>query len=130
MPAATRQPGPDVGGACGVVEHQQPAVPPVQLGQHRGPHHLGTRPERDTPQRRPEGGELVADQPRLLGIDPPGQVMTTSEPVRGSWATTERPWALAGWVPLGYRHWPLGCTGPGAGSGPGELVVSAFRQAG
>jgi len=27
----------------------------------------------------------------------------------GPWATRERPAAIEGWRPLGYRHWPFGC---------------------
>ena len=36
----------------------------------------------DASQREPERGDLVADQPGLLGVDPPGQVVGPGEPVR------------------------------------------------
>ena len=39
-------------------------------------------PACDASQRSAQGGELVADQPGLLGVDPPGQVIGSGEPVR------------------------------------------------
>ena len=43
---------------------------------------LGACPGLDAAQRGAQGGELVADQPGLLGIDPPGHVIVVGEPVR------------------------------------------------
>ena len=82
MPATAGQPPGDVARVLGVVEHQQPPAPLPQLAQHRRPHHLDVRPGLDAAQRGAQGGELVPDQPGLLGIDPPGQVIGPGEPVR------------------------------------------------
>ena len=82
MPAPARQPPSDVSGFLGVVEDQQPPPPLPQLPQHRRPHHLHARPGLNTAQRRAQRGELIADQPGLLGVDPPGQVIAVGEPVR------------------------------------------------
>ena len=82
MPGAARQPRRHVAGVLGVVEDQQPPAPPPQLAQHRRPHRLRARPGLDTAQRGAQRGELVADQPGLLGVDPPGQVVGPGEPVR------------------------------------------------
>ena len=82
MPAAPGQPRCHVRGIPGVVEDQQPPAALPQLGQHCCPHRLGPGPVLHASQRMPEGGDLVPDQPALLGIDPPGQVVGPGEPVR------------------------------------------------
>ena len=82
MPAAARQPRRHVRGVLGVVEDQQPPAAVPQLGQHRRPHRLGPGPGLHAPQRKAEGGDLVPDQPALLGVDPPGQAIGCGEPVR------------------------------------------------
>ena len=66
----------------GVVEDQQPPAALVQVGQHRRPDLAGACPGLDAAQRGAQGGELVADQPALLGIDPPSHVIIGGEPVR------------------------------------------------
>ena len=81
-PAPPGSHGRDVGGVLGVVEDQQPPAALAQVGQHRRPHRLAARPGLDAAQRRAQGGELVADQPGLLGVDPPGHVVVGGEPVR------------------------------------------------
>jgi hypothetical protein len=68
VPAPARQPGPDVDGSLGVVEHQQPPSPLAQLAQNRRPYHLGSRSRPYPSKCRAERGELVADQPALLGV--------------------------------------------------------------
>ena len=82
MPGPAGQPRADVGGVLGVVEDQQPPAALVQVGQHRRPDRLGACPGLDAAQRGAQGGELVADQPGLLGVDPPGHVIAVGEPVR------------------------------------------------
>ena len=71
----------DVLRAVGVVEDQQPAVPATQLGQQ--PLH-GGGDRRSGRQVQPGGepGELVGDEHRLFGVDPPHQVVVGGEPVR------------------------------------------------
>ena len=82
MPGPAGQPRPDRGGGLGIVEDQQPPATVVQVGQHRRPHGVCARPGLDAAQRGAQGGELVADQPGLLGIHPPGHVIAVGEPVR------------------------------------------------
>ena len=82
VPAAARQPRCHVRGVLGVVEDQQPPAAVPQLGQHRRPHRLGPGPGLHASQRKAKGGDLVPDQPALLGVDPPGQVIGPGEPVR------------------------------------------------
>ena len=82
MPGPAGKPPGDVGGILGIVEDQQPPAALVQVGQHRRPHLPGARPGLDAPQRHPEGGELVPDQPGLLGVDPPRHLIAAGEPVR------------------------------------------------
>jgi len=82
MPAAARQPRCHIGRVLGVVEDQQPPAPLPQLGQHHRPHHLRACLSFNASQREPQSGDLVPDQPALLGVDPPGQVIGSGEPVR------------------------------------------------
>ena len=83
MPAAARQPPGDVGGvsrrcrrpaATGPAPAARPAPPPA-------PPPCPPRPATQ-PSSRAQRGELVPDQPGLLGVDPPGQVIVPGEPVR------------------------------------------------
>ena len=82
MARPARQPPGDISGFFGVVEDQQPPPPLAQVGQHRRPHLLGACPRLDTAERGAQGGELVADQPALLGVDPPAQLIGPGKPVR------------------------------------------------
>ena len=82
MPTTAGQPPGDFGRVLGVVEYKQPPAPLPQLPQHRRPHRLHARPGLHTAQRHAQGGELIADQSGLLGVDPPGQVVGPGEPVR------------------------------------------------
>ena len=43
---------------------------------------IASVPAWNASQRQAEGGDLVPDQPALLGVDPPGQVVGPGEPVR------------------------------------------------
>ena len=71
----------DVLRAVGVVEDQQPAVPATQLGQ-QPVHGGGDRRSGRQVQPGGEPGELVGDEHRLFGVDPPHQVVVGGEPVR------------------------------------------------
>ena len=82
VPVPAGQPRADVGGGLGVVEDQQPPAALPQFPQHRRPHSLGACPGLDAAQRGAQGGELVADQPALLGVHPPRHVIVRREPVR------------------------------------------------
>ena len=82
MPAAARQPRGHVRGVLGVVEDQQRPAAVPQLGQHRRPHRLGPGPGLHASQRQAKSGDLIPDQPALLGVDPPGQVIGPGEAVR------------------------------------------------
>ena len=80
MPGAAGLVGGEVLGAFGVVEDQQPAGPAAQLPQDQLDR---ARHGRSGGQAELVGqlGELVADQGRLLGVDPPHQVVVGGEPV-------------------------------------------------
>ena len=69
------------GGPFGVVEDQQPAVPAAQLGQ-QPVHGGGDRRPAGRSEPGGEPGELVGDEHRLFGVDPPHQVVVGGEPVR------------------------------------------------
>ena len=71
MPATAGQPPRNRGWIFSVVENQQPPAPFTQLSQHRCPDQFCTRPGPQASQRNTQCCELVPDQPRLLGIDPP-----------------------------------------------------------
>ncbi len=75
VPAAPRQPWRHIRRRLRIVEDQQPSVTLPQLGQHRGPRRLGPGSGRNASEHQPEAYDLVPDQPILLSVDPPGQVI-------------------------------------------------------
>ena len=81
MPGPVRPVAGDVLGVFGVVEDQEPPVPVTQFGEQPvdGVGHRG-RGRHIQPGGQP--GELIGDEHRLLGVDPPHQVVVGGEPVR------------------------------------------------
>ena len=63
-----------------VVEDQQPAPPAAQLGQDEFDRVGHGRPGRQV-ELVAQLGELAGDEHRLLGVDPPDQVVVAGEPV-------------------------------------------------
>ena len=82
MPGPARQHPRHILRPAGVIEDQQPPVPLPQLGQHRPPRRRQPRPGLGAAQLRGQPGQLLPDQPRGLGVDPPHQVIAAREPVR------------------------------------------------
>ena len=82
MPGTARQPRRQVLRGLGVVEHQQPPVPPPQLTEHRPPRRAQVRVRPGAAQLGGQRRDLLPDQPGLLRGDPPHHVIARGEPVR------------------------------------------------
>jgi hypothetical protein len=78
---AAGEPLAEVVGPDGVVEDQQPAGATPEVILDLGRRFRGGRPGRHDGRGHCEGGDLVADELGLLGVDPPDQVVLAGEPV-------------------------------------------------
>ena len=66
----------------GIVEDQQPSIPPMQFSQHRALYRIQIRAGPGTAQLRGQRRELLRDRCGLLRGDPPHHVVICGEPVR------------------------------------------------
>jgi hypothetical protein len=82
MSAALGQPRPDQVGLFDVVEHDQPPSPGLQPCQRLGGGHRYYRVRGHPSRRDGQGGELFTDQRRLVGVDPPHEVVVAGVSVR------------------------------------------------